>query len=766
MKPYRIRAWLAAAVILVATTGTISTSATGSAATQQARPLDADAAAASATGLRCDFVETTIATSAELHCMELFPTLRAGDARGLVELGRVLSPFGIAVTAEGRQRYHLTLLAEGLPDPAELGAVAYIAWVTTPMLDPVTRLGEVRNGLTDLGEVTHNKFSIWVSAESSADAATRSGRLVLRGRSPSSRMGPEDLITQAPLALAMAEGAADHAAGGEHPDAMRMESVVPPMHPVVPMVPGVAGLRPEVAPWLPPVADPRAVPLATPTQIVRLGDGGTLDLEAGLVRRQLGSRTYFMYGFNGQSPGPLIHVPEKATIFVNFENRTALPTAIHWHGVRLDNRFDGVPGVTQDAVLPGEGFRYQVYFRDAGIYWYHPHHREDIAQDLGLYGNMLVDPPASDAYGPVNTEQVLMLDDLLLGEQGFVPYGTESANFMLMGRFGNLLLVNGEPRYELEARRGEVVRFFFTNVANTRTFNLSFRPEGGSTTLPMKVIATDVSRFERQVWADSLVIAPAERYVVEVRFAESGLVRVVNTVQGINHRAGAFFTESKEVGFVRVGDDPVDVDLASSHATLRAHAEVAAEIGAYRDHFERPPDRHLVLRLEAGELPLVVDQLMALDRVYFNPAEWAGTMPMMNWVSTGEQIEWQLIDPVTGNHNTDIDDWKFRVGDVVKIRITNDRGSFHAMQHPMHFHGQRFLVLQQDGVANDNLAWKDTVLLPVASTTDLLLELSNPGRWMVHCHIAEHLESGMKMVFTVEDDAPVSSAPQAPHDRH
>ena len=84
----------------------------------------------------------------------------------------------------------------------------------------------------------------------------------------------------------------------------------------------------------------------------------------------------------------------------------------------------------------------------------------------------------------------------------------------------------------------------------------------------------------------------------------------------------------------------------------------------------------------------------------------------------------------------------------------NDRGAFHAMQHPLHIHGQRFLVLSQNGVPNDNLVWKDTVLLPAASTTDILLELSNPGRWMIHCHIAEHLEAGMKMVMNVADAPP------------
>ena len=107
-----------------------------------------------------------------------------------------------------------------------------------------------------------------------------------------------------------------------------------------------------------------------------------------------------MFGFNGQIPGPLISVGQRSTIFVNFTNDTPFPTTVHWHGVRLDNRYDGVPGVTQDLVQPGETFRYQIYFRDAGIYWYHPHHREDVQQELGLAGNMLVEPLVGDYYGP------------------------------------------------------------------------------------------------------------------------------------------------------------------------------------------------------------------------------------------------------------------------------------------------------------------------------------------------------------------------------
>jgi FtsP/CotA-like multicopper oxidase with cupredoxin domain len=135
--------------------------------------------------------------------------------------------------------------------------------------------------------------------------------------------------------------------------------------------------------------------------------------------------------------------------------------------------------------------------------------------------------------------------------------------------------------------------------------------------------------------------------------------------------------------------------------------------------------------------------------VFFNPVEWSGTMPGMNWASTGHQVRWILREPGTGFENMDIR-WRFRVGDRVRVRLGNDRAAFHGMQHPVHFHGQRFLVLAANDVPNDNLVWKDTVLVPSGGTVDLLLELTNPGRWMVHCHIAEHLHAGMMMVFDVD----------------
>lgn len=680
----------------------------------------------------------------DLYCITLIPTDDFREATGTVEMGRVRTPFTVAVTPDGRPRYQLRVSITGLPDPSTLGPYSsYVAWVTTPELDPMINLGEVANDRRLLPEVALNKFMILITAEESADVAERNGKLVLRGRSPSSLMESHDLMLLAPGAAIATVSMADqgHAAHGTVGGGGDNTWAMPPMHPAITaMAPGLMGLRPETTPFLP--ADSDHIPAAVPRELVTLATGDTLLLDAVPVRRSVRGRDIVMYGFNGQLPGPLLHVDQRANAVIHFTNNTPWPTAIHWHGLRLDNAFDGVPNLTQDPIAPGQSFTYEVTFPDAGIYWYHPHHREDVFQELGLYGNMIVQPADANYYGPVNREEVLMLDDLLLDDDGLVPFGTEAANYALMGRFGNVLLVNAEPDYRLHVRRNETVRFFLTNVSNTRTFNLSL--PGAA----MKVIASDIGKFEHEEWVENVVVAPAERYVVETLFAESGTIPLLNRVQGLDHRSGFYFPEVDTLGRIIVAEDSTDTDLSATFEQLRENADVRADIDSYRDHFDRPVDRELTLQLKVLDLPTVITQMMQFDYVYFNPVEWSGTMPMMNFVSSGEGIQWVLRDESTGEVNMDID-WSFEIGDVVKIRLHNQRDSFHAMQHPIHLHGQRFLVLEQDGVRNDNLVWKDTVLLPVGSTADILLDLTNPGSWMLHCHIAEHLAAGMKMVFEV-----------------
>ena len=693
-----------------------------------------------------------------LNRIALYPTPDLAPAGGTAFLRWDPSPFGVSVTRDGNQRYRLDLEIEGLPEPDSLGDFrTYVAWATTPIMDPFIRLGEVGNGThPDLGPVAFDKFVILVSAEPLAAVERRTGRLVLRGASPSTRILPDNHL-MVPVggsgenALPMDHGAMDHAAmgaamgHGAESDAPAWSH--PPMLPETPMVPGLGRLRPDPLPFLPRATADETLPAAVPSQVVRLRDGQTLDLIAGRVRRTIHGRDYVMYGFNGQYPGPLIHVDQNATIFVNFENQTSWPSAIHWHGIRLDNAFDGVPHLTQDPVPPGGRFEYRIFFRDAGLYWYHPHHREEVQQDLGLYGNMLVEAPADAWYPPVHREEILMLDDLLIADDGgLFPFGTERAIHTLMGRFGNLMLVNGEPAYELDLDRGEVVRFFLTNVSNTRTFNLSFGEPG---THRIKAVGSDLSPFERETWVDSVTLAPAERFIVEVRYDAAGEHAIENRVRPLEHTFGGYFSRVTRLGTVTVRDREADAAVAPDFEELRGNAAVVADVARFREHFDRAPDHEIALTMEASGLDPAIMQRMRADRVFFPPVEWADTMPMMNSVATPEEVRWIVREPATGREDMDIS-WRFRVGDVVTIRVHNDAAALHAMQHPFHIHGQRFLVLRRNGTPVENHVFKDTVLITAGETVDLLLEITNPGKWMAHCHIAEHLETGMRFVFEVD----------------
>ena len=700
----------------------------------------------------CPAARDEAAMSSALDCMALIAVPGLPAAAGIVALLPAHSPFGVAVTVDGRPRHHLVATVSGLPDPHTLGEFSvFVAWAYTLSLDSAVKLGAVTNGRVELGEIARAQFRILISAERSLAVTARTGRLVLRGTSPSARLlAHRDLLQPAAMGAAsdaargalnaaahgMAEmhGASLGASGGATPG-----WAMPPMPSWMPVMPGMTGVVPGTAPFLPAARTSAAIPPVQAHTALRLQSGDTLTLEAAPVTRSVAGRRFTSYAFNGQIPGPLIEVAQGATIVVRFHNSIDLPSAVHWHGVRLDNRFDGAVGVTQEAVQPGETFTYRVHFSDAGLYWYHPHVREDIEQNLGLYGNLLVRSPRADYYSHVNREEVLTLDDILLGADAPSAFGAGSPTHALMGRWGNVLLVNGEPRFALDVKRGEVVRFFLTNVSNARVYNVSFGDAR------IKLVAGDAGKFEREEWVRSVVIAPAERYVVEVEFPRSGAVAMLNRVQALDHMIGSYAPETDTLGFVNVAPAAIAVRYVRQFETLRQNADVAADLAAIRGQFSKPVDHELTLSLRTRGLPAAVaNMLIGINA----PMEWNDGMPMANWVTTGGEVTWILRDPATGKENMDID-WRFAAGDVARIRVFNDPASSHAMDHPIHLHGQRFLVLARDGVRNQNLVWKDTAIIPAGATVDLLVDMSNAGRWMLHCHIAEHLGAGMMSTFVV-----------------
>ena len=663
--------------------------------------------------------------SRDLYCIDLTATEQGGAASGVVALEYIPGPFTVPVTLDGHYRYAPRITLRGLPRPP--AGTSYVAWAASPTMDVIQRLGVVTNGVNRVAAMALDRFLVLISAEATPASSEPRGPILLRGESPSNRMRPPDLYQLSLGALT------------PPPESSGWHGV--PMTAHIPMLPSEMALTPAAAPWLP-RAD-GTVGEARPTELRTLRDGDTLELVAEVVRRRIAGQYIVMYSFNGAQPGPLIVTTQGAHVTVRLTNHLDQPTWIHWHGVRLDNRFDGVPGTTQPAVAPGGSFVYTVRFPDAGIFWYHPHVREDMQQDLGLYGNILVHPAGDALYGPANREETLILDDLLIGDDGPVAYGRDTPTHALMGRFGNVMLVNGAPGWSARAHRGDVVRFYLTNASNTRTWNLSF--EGART----KLVGTDLGAFEREMWTPSVVIAPAERYVVHVRFDRPGRVALVNRVRVLDRLFGRFVPETDTLGVIDVDSEGAYPGLVRSFDSLARSRKVHAEMARYRRDFERPPDRELVLAMETHGLPFLSSHLMTLDSAWFAPVEWGAGMPAMNWATTGKEVRWVLRDPATGRENMDIG-WRFHRGDVVKLRIANERAVLHGMQHPIHLHGQRFLVLAVNGIANDNLAWKDTVLVPSGATVDLLVDLSNPGTWMLHCHIAEHLEAGMMTTITVD----------------
>ena len=178
---------------------------------------------------------------------------------------------------------------------------------------------------------------------------------------------------------------------------------------------------------------------ATGPATLELADGNVLDLRLAPVSKRLDDATVRMLGYNGSIPGPTVRVRQGSEILVNVHNDGDLETTVHWHGLRLENRYDGVPHETQIPIPVGGSFTYRLTFPDPGLYWYHPHVREDYGQELGLYGNIVVEPAEAGYWPAVHRDVVLTLDDLLVQDGRIAPFSRTQTDYVAMGRFGNVL---------------------------------------------------------------------------------------------------------------------------------------------------------------------------------------------------------------------------------------------------------------------------------------------------------------------------------------
>ena len=309
------------------------------------------------------------------------------------------------------------------------------------------------------------------------------------------------------------------------------------------------------------------------------------------VAKRIGGEAVRMLAYNGSIPGPVLRVKEGSEIAVEVENQGDMDATVHWHGLRLDNRYDGTHE-TQAPIGVGERYTARVEFPDPGAYWYHPHIREDYGQEMGLYGNVIVEPADPDYWAPVNRELALTLDDILLEDGKVAPFSRSETTFVAMGRFGEVLLVNGETDLSLDAKLGEVVRLYLTNTANTRTFKVA---------LPgarMKLVGGDSGHVEHEELVEDVVLAPSERVVLDVLFGEAGELT-------LEHRTPE---RTYTLARVHVKDEPVESSFADEFQVLRTNGDMVAARERIAPFLDARPDKTIAfiaeMDMEAGEGPL------------------------------------------------------------------------------------------------------------------------------------------------------------------
>src|SRR3954451_3882334 len=327
--------------------------------------------------------------------------------------------------------------------------------------------------------------------------------------------------------------------------------------------------------------DVAGLPEARPSELVELSDGDQLELRIAPVAKRLGDATGRMLAYNGSIPRPTLKVQEGAEVLVNVENQGDMEATVHWHGLRLENRYDGTHE-TQAPILVGESFLARVTFPDPGVYWYQPPTREDYGQEMGLYGNVRVEPADPDYWPAANRDVLLTLDDILLEDGKVAPFSRTETTHSAMGRFGDLLLVGGDPDLSLTAERGEVVRFYLTNTANTRVFKVA---------LPgarMKLVGGDSGHVEREQFVEEVILAPSERVVVDVLFGEPGELTLEHQTPERVYPLSA----------ISVSAQPAEPSFEAEFEVLRTNADMVAERERIAPHLDAEPDKTLAFIAE------------------------------------------------------------------------------------------------------------------------------------------------------------------------
>jgi len=413
-----------------------------------------------------------------------------------------------------------------------------------------------------------------------------------------------------------------------------------------------------------------------------------------------------VWQYNGVTPGPTIRVKQGEPVSIPFENRLDQPTTVHWHGPRIANNMDGVPGLTQPVVEPGKTFHYQFTSRDAGTFWYHTHNRtwEQLAR--GLYGVLIVEERA-----PIRIDQdlVCVVDDWLIDDQGKIDdesFGNLH-DWAHSGRLGNVLTVNGAHQPVFQVRSGERIRLRVLNVANARIMPL--RVKGVKAT----AIAIDGQPITPEVLTKGeFTLAPAQRIdlVLDMLLAPG---------------------QQTEIEFIGRRKNLIAATLKCHPTEVRRTRPLEASIELPQNPLPSSGDWSRATRFQ---LSMEGGAMGRMQGAEYN-GQWMGIRDLIK-----EKKIWAL-NGIAGLPEKPF--FSVRRGTSVVVDLENQN----AWPHAMHVHGHHFREI--GGSKEGKSVWRDTVLVEPGKTRRIAFVADNPGKWLIHCHMIEHHAGGMVTWFEV-----------------
>ena len=424
-------------------------------------------------------------------------------------------------------------------------------------------------------------------------------------------------------------------------------------------------------------------------------------LTAGVSSVQLAPPGYGqteVWSYDGTLPGPVLRARQGARMTRRLVNALEVPTSVHWHGIRIDNAMDGVAGLTQAPVLPGDTFDYDFALPDAGTYWYHAHTNslEQVAR--GLSGALIVDEPAPP---DVDRDEVLLLDDWLLDPETGLFFDDFSNPMMRShaGRMGNLLGVNGQYAMRLRAQQNERLRLRLINAANARIFVLRLQGMAGW-----------------QVALDGMPLAEPEPVTTEIVLAPAQRVDLIVDVTA---------TEGEPAGLLHYADDDswqalVETEVTGRGASRSREAPTALPPNPMMEVPDVTAAETREMRMEGGAMRGMASGRFEGEQLGFRELVQRGQF----WALAG-QVD--LGEAPFARYDRD---------EPARIALVNDT----VFPHAMHLHGMHFRTIGADGATGP---MRDTVLVMPEERVEIAFRAHNPGKWLLHCHMLGHAASGM-----------------------